>query len=207
MKKKFQSIYQKINFKNDIVPTIIQDYKSNLVLMLGFMNKESYKKSILDKKVTFYSRSKNRLWTKGETSNNFLFIKDILIDCDGDTLLIKVKPNGPVCHKKTDTCWKEINKRNFLFLLEEIILNRIFCKNEKNDSYVKKLYKKGMNRIIQKFGEESIELIIESKDNNDNNFLNEAADLLFHYLILLRKKNFTIKNVIDILEKRHLINI
>ncbi|WP_185873456.1 bifunctional phosphoribosyl-AMP cyclohydrolase/phosphoribosyl-ATP diphosphatase HisIE [Blattabacterium cuenoti] len=203
--KKFKPISYKINFKNKIIPTIIQDCDTNVVLMLGFMNEESYKKSIFDKKVTFYSRSKNKLWTKGETSNNYLFIKDILIDCDGDTLLIKVKPNGPVCHKKTDTCWKEINKKNFLFLLEEIISNRFFEKNEKNDSYINKLYKKGINRIIQKLGEESIELIIESKNNNDNNFLNEAADLLFHYLILLKKRNFNIQNVINVLEKRHLI--
>ncbi|WP_185865175.1 bifunctional phosphoribosyl-AMP cyclohydrolase/phosphoribosyl-ATP diphosphatase HisIE [Blattabacterium cuenoti] len=203
MKNKFLSIKNNISFKNGLIPVIIQDFKTNKVLMLGFMNEEAYKKSIFDKKVTFYSRSKKRLWTKGEISKNYLFIEKILIDCDKDTLLIKVSPNGPVCHKGTDTCWKEINKKNFLFILEDLILNR--TRQRKKKSYIFQLWEQGINRIAQKLGEESIELIIESKDNNNNLFLNESADLLFHYLILLQYKKINIQDVIDLLEKRNLI--
>ncbi|WP_341658507.1 bifunctional phosphoribosyl-AMP cyclohydrolase/phosphoribosyl-ATP diphosphatase HisIE [Blattabacterium cuenoti] len=190
-----------INFKKGLIPVIVQDSKTDKVLMLGYMNQEAYKKSIDEKKVTFYSRSKKRLWTKGEISKNYLFIKDILIDCDKDTLLIKAKPAGPICHKGSDTCWKEINNKNFLFHLENIILDRI--KKKQEDSYIYQLLKKGINRISQKLGEEAVELIIESKDNNKNLFLNESADLLFHYLILLKKKGFGIQDVINILENRH----
>ncbi|WP_341659227.1 bifunctional phosphoribosyl-AMP cyclohydrolase/phosphoribosyl-ATP diphosphatase HisIE [Blattabacterium cuenoti] len=190
-----------INFKKGLIPVIVQDSKTDKVLMLGYMNQEAYKKSIDEKKVTFYSRSKERLWTKGEISKNYLFIKDILIDCDKDTLLIKAKPAGPICHKGSDTCWKEINNKNFLFHLENIILDRIRKKQE--NSYIYQLLKKGINRISQKLGEEAVELIIESKDNNKNLFLNESADLLFHYLILLKKKGFGIQDVINILENRH----
>ncbi|WP_185877525.1 bifunctional phosphoribosyl-AMP cyclohydrolase/phosphoribosyl-ATP diphosphatase HisIE [Blattabacterium cuenoti] len=201
MHKKFICNNNKICFNNGLIPTIIQDIKTNVVLMLGFMNKEAYKKSIFEKKVTFYSRSKNRLWTKGETSGNYLFIKKILIDCDGDSLLIKVEPNGPVCHKNTDTCWKESNTNNFLLFLEKLISKRF--KHGGNESYIYKLSKQGINRISQKLGEESIELIIESKDNNNEFFLNESADLLFHYLILLHYKKFCIQDIINILENRY----
>ncbi|WP_185868653.1 bifunctional phosphoribosyl-AMP cyclohydrolase/phosphoribosyl-ATP diphosphatase HisIE [Blattabacterium cuenoti] len=194
---------QKINFENGLIPVIIQDQETNKVLMLGYMNREAYEKSLYEKKVTFYSRSKKRLWTKGEISKNYLIIKKILIDCDRDTLLIKVVPKGPTCHHGTDTCWKENNKKNFLFYLEKIISYKI-SKKEQN-SYTYKLYKKGINRISQKFGEESIELIIESKDNNKNLFLNESADLLFHYLVLLYYKNISIKEVIKTLEYRNLL--
>ncbi|WP_341660675.1 bifunctional phosphoribosyl-AMP cyclohydrolase/phosphoribosyl-ATP diphosphatase HisIE [Blattabacterium cuenoti] len=190
-----------INFKKGLIPVIVQDSKTDKVLMLGYMNQEAYKKSIDEKKVTFYSRSKKKLWTKGEISKNYLFIKDILIDCDEDTLLIKAKPAGPICHKGSDTCWKEINNRNFLFHLENIISDRI--KKKEENSYIYQLLKKGVNRISQKLGEEAVELIIESKDNNKNLFLNESADLLFHYLILLKKKGFEIQDVINILENRH----
>ncbi|WP_341665254.1 bifunctional phosphoribosyl-AMP cyclohydrolase/phosphoribosyl-ATP diphosphatase HisIE [Blattabacterium cuenoti] len=190
-----------INFKKGLIPVIVQDSKTDKVLMLGYMNQEAYKKSIDEKKVTFYSRSKKKLWTKGEISKNYLFIKDILIDCDEDTLLIKAKPAGPICHKGSDTCWKEINNKNFLFYLENIISDRI--KKKEENSYIYQLLKKGVNRISQKLGEEAVELIIESKDNNKNLFLNESADLLFHYLILLKKKGFEIQDVINILENRH----
>ncbi|WP_341656545.1 bifunctional phosphoribosyl-AMP cyclohydrolase/phosphoribosyl-ATP diphosphatase HisIE [Blattabacterium cuenoti] len=191
-----------INFKKGLIPVIVQDSKTDKVLMLGYMNQEAYKKSIDEKKVTFYSRSKKRLWTKGEISKNYLFIKDILVDCDKDTLLIKAKPSGPICHKGSDTCWKEINNKNFLFYLENIISDRI--KKKQENSYIYQLLKKGINRISQKLGEEAVELIIESKDNNKNLFLNESADLLFHYLILLKKKGLKIQDVINILENRHL---
>ncbi|WP_185878612.1 bifunctional phosphoribosyl-AMP cyclohydrolase/phosphoribosyl-ATP diphosphatase HisIE [Blattabacterium cuenoti] len=192
---------KKINFKDDLIPVIIQDNKTNKVLMLGYMNQEAYKKSIEEKKVTFYSRSKKRLWTKGEVSKNYLLIKKILIDCDRDTLLIKAEPTGPICHKGTDTCWKEMNKMNFLFHLENIISNRVNQKDE--NSYVFKLFKKGVNKISQKLGEEAVEMIIESKDDNQSLFLNESSDLLFHYILLLYSKGVTLHNVINLLEKRH----
>lgn len=192
---------EKINFEKGLIPVIIQDSVTNKVLMLGYMNHDAYEKSIDEKKVTFYSRSKKRLWTKGEISRNFLLIEKILVDCDGDSLLIKAKPTGPVCHKGTDTCWKEKNRKNFLFYLENIISNKI--KNKEDNSYVYKLSKRGINRISQKFGEESVELIIESKDSNENLFLNESADLLFHYLILLQRKGISLQKVIKILEERH----
>ncbi|WP_185869213.1 bifunctional phosphoribosyl-AMP cyclohydrolase/phosphoribosyl-ATP diphosphatase HisIE [Blattabacterium cuenoti] len=192
------------NLSVDLIPVIIQDVNTDKVLMLGYMNQEAYEKSIHEKKVTFYSRSKKRLWTKGEISNNYLFIKKILIDCDEDTLLIKAEPAGPVCHKGTDTCWKEINKKNFLFYLEDLIANRI--NQKKKNSYIYQLSKKGINKISQKLGEEAVELIIESKDNNKNLFLNESSDLLFHYLILLHEKGFSIQDVINVLKKRHYSN-
>ncbi|WP_185861444.1 bifunctional phosphoribosyl-AMP cyclohydrolase/phosphoribosyl-ATP diphosphatase HisIE [Blattabacterium cuenoti] len=190
-----------IDFKKNLIPVIVQDSKTDKVLMLGYMNQEAYQKSIDEKKVTFYSRSKKRLWTKGEISKNYLFIKKILIDCDQDTLLIKAEPAGPICHKGSDTCWNEINHNNFLFHLENIISNKI--KKKQENSYIYQLSKKGINRISQKLGEEAVELIIESKDDNKNLFLNESADLLFHYLILLKKKGFKIQDVINILENRH----
>ncbi|WP_185850555.1 bifunctional phosphoribosyl-AMP cyclohydrolase/phosphoribosyl-ATP diphosphatase HisIE [Blattabacterium cuenoti] len=192
---------EKINFEKGLIPVIVQDSVTNKVLMLGYMNHDAYEKSIYEKKVTFYSRSKKRLWTKGEISKNFLLIEKILIDCDGDSLLIKAKPTGPVCHKGTDTCWKENNSKNFLFYLENIISNKI--KNKEDNSYVYKLSKRGINRVSQKFGEESVELIIESKDSNENLFLNESADVLFHYLVLLQKKRITLQRVIKVLQERH----
>lgn len=194
---------ENICFEKGLIPAIIQDDKTNKVLMMGFMNEEAYIKSICEKKVTFYSRSKKRLWTKGEKSKNYLFIKDILIDCDQDSLLIKVNPKGPTCHTNADTCWKEINNNNFLFVLEDLISERLF--NEKNkNSYIYKLKKKGLDKISQKLGEEAVELVIESKNNNKILFLNESADLLFHYIILLHYKKFKLQDVISILENRHL---
>ncbi|SRX55861.1 bifunctional phosphoribosyl-AMP cyclohydrolase/phosphoribosyl-ATP diphosphatase HisIE [Aequorivita sp. CIP111184] len=196
-----------IDFKkyNDgLVPAIIQDNTSNKVLMLGYMNEEAFLKTNQSKKVTFFSRSKQRLWTKGEESGNFLNLVSIAVDCDNDALLIKVNPIGPVCHKGTDTCWQEENVSDFGFLseLENIIQNR--KENAENeDSYVSSLFRKGINKIAQKVGEEAVEVVIEAKDNNDELFLGESADLLFHYLILLQAKGFTLSNVEKILRKRH----
>jgi phosphoribosyl-ATP pyrophosphohydrolase/phosphoribosyl-AMP cyclohydrolase len=194
-----------INFKkyaDGLVPAIVQDETTEKVLMLGFMNEEAFEKTTQSGKVTFFSRSKNRLWTKGEESGNFLLLKNILVDCDADTLLIKVEPLGPVCHTGQDTCWNEDNKQaDFLFYLEDIINQR--KKELPAESYVASLFAQGMNKIAQKVGEEAIELVIESKDNNDSLFLNEAADLLFHYLVLLNAKEHNLQDVIDVLQERH----
>ena len=189
---------------NGLVPAIIQDNKTNKVLMLGYMNPEAYAKTMETKKVTFFSRSKNRLWTKGEESGNFLDLVEVNVDCDLDTLLIKVNPHGPTCHTGTDTCWKEDNTTSFGFLslLEEIITERRQQPSNEN-SYVASLFRKGINKIAQKVGEEAIETVIEAKDNNDELFLNEAADLLFHYLILLKAKGFNLADVEKILQQRH----
>lgn len=197
----------KIDFnknKDGLIPAIIQDNKTRNVLMLGYMNEEAYQKTINLKKVTFYSRSKQRLWTKGEESGNFLHLLDIKVDCDNDTFLIKVKPSGPTCHQGTDTCWGEENvlSQNFLSVLEKIIQNRIEKPDSKN-SYVASLVQSGINKIAQKVGEEAVEMIIEAKDNNDVLFLNESADLLFHYLILLQAKEFKLNDVLKVLESRH----
>ena len=202
-----------INFNknNDgLVPAIIQDNSTKNVLMLGYMNAESYQKTLDTQKVTFFSRTRSRIWTKGEESGNFLELVDIKLDCDQDTLLVSVTPNGPTCHKGTDTCWAESNSQNFGFLsqLEQVISNR---KNQakddinevNEDSYVVSLFKKGINKIAQKVGEEAIEVVIEAKDNNDTLFLNESADLLFHYLILLQIKGFQLNDVVGILKERH----
>jgi phosphoribosyl-ATP pyrophosphohydrolase/phosphoribosyl-AMP cyclohydrolase len=195
----------KIKFKkypDGLVPAIVQDYTTNKVLMLGFMSEESFKRTEELGKVTFYSRKKKRLWTKGEESGNFLMLKQILIDCDNDTLLIKADPVGPVCHTGADTCWSEKNHSdNFLLYLEDIINLR--KKASPDDSYVAKLYKKGLNKMAQKVGEEAVELVIEAKDNNKDLFLNEGADLLFHYLLLLNAKGYKLQDVIDVLQKRH----
>ncbi|MFK7782073.1 bifunctional phosphoribosyl-AMP cyclohydrolase/phosphoribosyl-ATP diphosphatase HisIE [Psychroserpens sp.] len=194
-----------IDFKknNGLVPVIIQDATTNNVLMLGYMNQESLNKTLETKLVTFYSRGKQRLWTKGEDSGNVLNLISIKVDCDNDTLLVKVKPQGPTCHKGTDTCWNETNTQNLGFLseLESTIEQR---KNNAaaDNSYVASLFKKGINKIAQKVGEEAVEVVIESKDNNDDLFLNESADLLFHYLILLQAKGYKLENVINILQKR-----
>ena len=184
-----------------LLPVIIQDQYSNKVLMLGFMNEEAWDKTNIEKKVTFFSRSKNRLWTKGETSGNFLIVKEILTDCDNDTVLIKVKPAGPVCHTGNDTCFNEINTPFTLEKLEEIINER--KNNPSENSYTSSLFGKGINKIAQKVGEEAVELVIESKDDDKEKFLGEAADLLFHYLVLLQAKGFTLKDVENILASRH----
>ena len=184
-----------------LLPVIIQDQYSNKVLMLGFMNEEAWNKTNIEKKVTFFSRSKNRLWTKGETSGNFLIVKEILPDCDNDTVLIKVKPAGPVCHTGNDTCFNEINTPFTLEKLEEIINER--KNNPSENSYTSSLFGKGINKIAQKVGEEAVELVIESKDDDEEKFLGEAADLLFHYLVLLQAKGFTLKDVENVLASRH----
>jgi phosphoribosyl-ATP pyrophosphohydrolase/phosphoribosyl-AMP cyclohydrolase len=189
-------------YADGLIPTIIQDNKTNIILMLGFMNEEAYVKTKELNTVTFFSRSKNRLWTKGEKSGNFLLVKDILNDCDNDTLLIKVEPTGPVCHTGNDTCFNEKNKTNeFLSELEKIIEGRKLHPLE--GSHISKLFDKGINKIAQKVGEEAVELIIEAKDDNDELFLDEAADLLFHYLILLQAKGYTLNDVTKVLQKRH----
>ncbi len=189
-------------FADGLVPAIIQDNQTLKVLMLGFMNQEALNHTESTGKVTFYSRSKNRLWTKGEESGHFLDLKSMAVDCDNDTLLIKAHPNGPTCHTGADTCWSERNhSENFLFYLEDIIDLR--KKAPADESYVAKLTSKGINKIAQKVGEEAIEMVIEAKDNNDELFLNESADLLFHYLLLLNAKGFHLQDVIDILKDRH----
>lgn len=184
-----------------LLPVIIQDQYSNKVLMLGFMNEEAWNKTNIEKKVIFFSRSKNRLWTKGETSGNYLFVKEILTDCDNDTVLIKVNPAGPVCHTGNDTCFNEINTSFTLQKLEEIINERKI--NPSENSYTSSLFGKGINKIAQKVGEEAVELVIESKDDDKEKFLGEAADLLFHYLVLLQAKGFTLKDVENVLASRH----
>lgn len=195
----------KIDFKkyaDGLAPAIIQDCKTHRVLMLGFMNEEAMKKTMSAGKVTFYSRSKNRLWTKGEESGNFLLVKEIKSDCDDDTLLIKAEPLGPTCHTGADTCWSERNHReDFIYYLEDVIRLRKSGPDAK--SYVRQLFDKGINKIAQKVGEEAVEMIIEAKDVNKDLFLNEAADLLFHYLILLQAKDAGLDDVIKILKERH----
>jgi len=188
---------------NGLIPAIIQDANTKNVLMLGYMNEEAYNKTLETERVTFFSRSKQRLWTKGEESGNFLNLVDIKNDCDSDTLLIQVNPVGPTCHKGTDTCWNESNTQKFGFLshLEDVIKSR----RENADaekSYVASLFKKGINKIAQKVGEEAVEVVIEAKDNDDNLFLNESADLLFHYLILLQAKGYTLNDAVNILVDR-----
>ena len=192
-----------INFsKSDgLVPCIVQDVKTKQVLMLGFMNEEAYQKTLREKKVTFFSRTKQRLWTKGETSGNFLEVKEILLDCDQDTLLIKANPTGPVCHTGADTCFFEKNDGWNLNSLEAIIKDR--KANPVKGSYTTSLFDSGLNKVAQKVGEEAVELVIEAKDNNDDLFLNEAADLMYHYLVLLTEKGFGLEDVLKILRKRH----
>ena len=189
-------------YDDGLAPAIVQDYQTQKVLMLGFMNAEALQKTMEGGKVTFYSRSRKRLWTKGEESGNHLLVKEIMSDCDQDTLLIKAKPLGPVCHTGADTCWSEKNhNEDFLFYLEEIIALRRQVAPE--DSYVARLFAKGINSIAQKVGEEAIELVIEAKDTNDQLFLNESADLLFHYLVLLQAKGHSLQDVIGVLKQRH----
>ena len=197
----------KINFNknNDgLVPAIIQDAETKNVLMLGYMNQEAYEKTIDTNKVTFYSRTKSRLWTKGEESGNFLHLVDIKNDCDEDTLLISVNPQGPTCHKGSDTCWDKNNDQSYGFLseLESIIKSRKE-NQEDSTSYVASLFRKGINKVAQKVGEEAVEVVIEAKDDNEELFLNESADLLFHYLILLQAKGYTLNDIVDVLKSRH----
>ncbi len=187
-------------YADGLVPAIIQDERTGKVLMLGFMNAEAFEKTRSENRVTFYSRSKNRLWTKGEESGNFLAVKSIATDCDNDTLLVKAVPAGPVCHTGADTCWGETNTGNFLGALEQVIQSRKTAAPD--SSYTAELFSKGINKIAQKVGEEAVELVIEAKDNNDELFLGEAADLLFHYMILLSAKGFSLADVEEVLKKR-----
>lgn len=197
--------------KDGLVPVIIQDEITKNVLMLGYMNEEAYQKTRETKKVTFFSRTKKRLWTKGEESGNYLHLVSIKNDCDNDTLLISVKPEGPTCHKGTDTCWGDANFQNFGFLsnLEKIIAERKSLSEKSTElrgdqkSYVVSLFDEGINKIAQKVGEEAVETVIEAKDDNEELFLNESADLLFHYLILLKAKGYSLQDVVKVLEKRH----
>jgi phosphoribosyl-ATP pyrophosphohydrolase/phosphoribosyl-AMP cyclohydrolase len=186
-----------------LIPAIIQDSETKTVLMMGYMNAEAYKKTLETQKVTFYSRSKQRLWTKGEESGNFLNLVSIKNDCDEDTLLIQVKPDGPTCHTGSDNCWQEFNSQSYGFIsnLENIIKTRRENANSEK-SYVASLFELGINKIAQKVGEEAIEVVIEAKDDNDDLFLSESADLLFHYLILLQAKGFQLEDVVKVLKNR-----
>lgn len=186
---------------NGLVPVIVQNNATLQVLMLGYMNKEAFTKTQNEKKVTFYSRSKNRLWTKGEKSGNFLWVKSMLLDCDNDTLLIQVTPEGPTCHKGTTTCFADETSKGFVYELERIISDRI--DNNIETSYTNKLYKKGINKVAQKVGEEAVEVVIEAKDNNDALFVSESADLLYHYLILLKAKGFSLTDIEQELKNRN----
>lgn len=193
-----------------LIPAIIQDVETKNVLMLGYMNQEAFDTTLSTNKVTFFSRTKNRLWTKGEESGNFLNLVSFALDCDNDTLLIQVKPVGPTCHKGTATCWNEENKQNFGFLsqLEQTIQQRKELSElgsdlrQNNNSYVVSLFEKGINKIAQKVGEEAVEVVIEAKDSNDDLFLSESADLLFHYLILLQAKGYQLNDVVNVLKNR-----
>jgi phosphoribosyl-AMP cyclohydrolase / phosphoribosyl-ATP pyrophosphohydrolase len=196
---------QNIDFSklNGLVPAIIQDVQTNKVLMLGFMNEEAVKKTVETGKATFFSRTKNRLWTKGEESGNFLNVVEILPDCDNDTLLIKVNPVGPTCHTGADTCWGEVNQGNVQFLsdLQNLISKR---KEEMPEgSYTTSLFRSGIRKISQKVGEEAVETIIGAMANDDENFIYETADLMYHLMVLLASKGYTIENVVDELQKRH----
>lgn len=194
-----------LDFKkgNGLIPAIIQDAATNKVLMLGYMNEESLQVTRDSGKVTLYSRSKERLWTKGETSNNFLLVKEIIEDCDGDTLLVKADPQGPTCHTGNDTCFNEVNENPIAFLkkLTEIIEDRKINPSEK--SYTSSLFNKGINKLSQKVGEEAVEVIIEAMDNNKDLLLNESADLLYHLMILLSSRDLALTDVVNVLKKRH----
>lgn len=199
-----------INFEKSchkLLPAIIQDATTRKVLMLGYMNQESYDKTIEIGKVTFYSRSKKRLWTKGETSGNFLELVSVALDCDQDAILIQANPKGPTCHKGTGTCWNQDNDSHFSFLsnLEDIISSRKNqeVSDQENPSYITTLFQRGINKVAQKVGEEAVEVVIEAKDDNDELFLNESADLLFHYLVLLQAKGFTLSDVEKVLKQRN----
>ena len=189
-------------YTDGLLPAIVQDAHTRKVLMLGFMNEEAWEKTLQAGQVTFFSRSKQRLWTKGEESGNSLQLVSHALDCDADTLLLQVNPKGPVCHTGSATCWNDSNTTgNFLEALEQVIESRKSASPE--SSYVAKMYAKGLNKIAQTVGEEAVELVIEAKDNNPDLFLNEAADLLFHYLLLLNAKGVNLQNVTDLLQERH----
>ena len=186
-----------------LVPAIVQDASTKNVLMLGFMNQEAFQKTKASGLVTFFSRTKNRLWTKGEESGNVLDLVDMKLDCDNDTLLVSVIPKGPTCHKGSETCWNEDNNQSFGFIskLEDTISSRIENADTQK-SYVASLFAKGINKVAQKVGEEAVEVVIEAKDNNDDLFLEESADLLFHYLMLLQAKGYKLNSVVDVLKGR-----
>ncbi len=192
-----------IKYSDGLVPAIVQDADTRKVLMVGFMNEEAYNKTKSTGRATFYSRSRNELWTKGETSGHFLDVTEVLIDCDNDTVLVKAHPNGPTCHTGADTCFGETNTvpSDFLFKLESVINSR--KSNPLESSYTNKLFAKGVNKIAQKVGEEAVELVIEAKDDNKDLFLGEAADLMYHLLVLLAHKEYTLSEVIAVLESRH----
>ena len=191
------------NKGNGLLPAVIQDATTGKVLMLGYMNEEALEKTRKEGKVTFWSRSKERLWTKGETSNNFLQVEEIMIDCDQDTILVKAKPEGPTCHTGADTCFNESNssRTGFIDQLRQIIKDR--KENPSDKSYTASLFAKGINKVAQKVGEEAVELVIEAKDDNKDLFMGEAADLLFHYLLLLEAKGYSLDEVMGVLEERH----
>jgi phosphoribosyl-ATP pyrophosphohydrolase/phosphoribosyl-AMP cyclohydrolase len=193
----------KIDFSkttDGLVPVIVQEYNTLKVLMLGYMNQAAYEKTQKENRVTFFSRSKNRLWTKGETSGNYLNVKNIQLDCDNDTLLIQASPNGPTCHTGATTCFKDETPKGFVYTLQSTIASRI--DNNERDSYTNQLYQKGINKVAQKVGEEAVELVIEAKDNNLDLFKNEAADLLYHYLILLKTKGLKLEDIEKVLKER-----
>lgn len=191
----------KIDFSKGLVPAVIQDDVTLQVLMVGYMNEEALEKTKTEGRVTFFSRSKNRLWTKGETSGNFLYVKSIMEDCDQDSILIKVEPAGPTCHTGTISCFSEDKQKGFLYKLQQIINKRI--DEDVKGSYTNKIYREGINRVTQKVGEEAVELIIEAKDNNAELFKNEAADLIYHLMILLKAKHSGIEEIEDLLKERH----
>jgi len=186
---------------NGLIPVVIQDNNTLQVLMVGYMNEEAFNKTTKENIVTFFSRSKNRLWKKGETSGNFLYVKEISADCDNDSILIKVNPAGPTCHTGSTSCFGNESSKGFIYELEQIIYQRI--KDNSEESYTNKLYKKGINKVAQKVGEEAVELVIEAKDNNIDLFKNEAADLLYHLLILLKAKGVTLQSIEGVLKERH----
>jgi phosphoribosyl-AMP cyclohydrolase / phosphoribosyl-ATP pyrophosphohydrolase len=194
----------KLDFKKSdgLIPCIVQDANTRVVLMLGYMNEEAINKTLSEKRLTFFSRTKKRLWTKGETSKNYLNLVDVTADCDSDTLLFKVNPTGPTCHTGADTCFNEKNEESGLNFLEAIIQERV--KNPKEGSYTNSLLNSGINKVAQKVGEEAVELVIEAKDNNKELFLGEAADLMYHYQVLLAAKGFKMEDVAAVLRSRHL---
>lgn len=200
-RKKIKMMQLNFSGSDGLIPAVIQDNASLQVLMVGFMNSEAFRKTVEEGRVTFFSRSRKRLWTKGETSGNFLTVKEITTDCDSDTILIKVDPAGPVCHTGTYSCFGEEQKKGFLYKLAGIIDKRISDSTE--GSYTNKIFREGVNRAAQKVGEEAVELIIEAKDNNIDLFKNEAADLLYHLLILLKVKDVSLDDIEDVLRNRH----
>ena len=195
----------KINFKKGggLIPAIIQDADSQVVLMLGYMNEEAYKTTLDSKKVTFFSRSRQKLWTKGETSGNFLLLDKMMLDCDNDTILVKARPTGPVCHTGSDTCFDEVNTidNDFLYELQNIVEDR--RKTMPEGSYTTHLFNKGINKIAQKVGEEATEVVIEAIDDNKERLLEESADLMYHLIVLLQAKNCSLQDVSEVLRKRH----